>query len=130
MSIKRKGKKILERFTMPAIHANTKQFIPAILRDTNKHTPNNDRTLARTVLSGNVSFILPKIFLNLCNLWFSRLFNLRLSVFWPPKMFILSRHSITWNALMRPVKFKIFYFLNIYLTFRIRIILIFQNSIL
>ena len=68
MSIKRKGKKILERFTMPAIHANTKQFIPAILRDTNKHTPNNDRTLARTVLSGIDSFILPKIFLNLYNL--------------------------------------------------------------
>ena len=53
-----------------------------------------------------------------------------ISVFWPPKMFIFSRRSITGNALMLFVKFKIVYFLNIYLTFRITIILIFQNSIL
>ena len=57
--------------------------------------------------------------------------HLTLSVFWPPKMSILSRRSITRNALMRPVKFKLFfYFLNIYLTLGITIILIFQNYIL
>ena len=33
-------------------------------------------------------------------------------------------------AFMRPVKFENFYFLNIYLTFRITIILIFQNDII
>ena len=35
--------------------------------------------------------------------------NLTLSVFWPSKMFILSMRSITRNAFMRPVKFRIFY---------------------
>ena len=55
---------------------------------------------------------------------------LTLLVFWPPKMFLLSNHSITRNALMRSLTFEIVYFLNIYLTFRITIILIFQNFIL
>ena len=31
--------------------------------------------------------------------------GLKLSGFWPPKMFILSKRLITRNALMRPVKF-------------------------